>query len=59
MFVRLRIHRDNGAFKTNARVAYSLGRFGIGLASTDVTSDHRAVLESWLAEVMTQLEPIS
>jgi hypothetical protein len=29
------------------------------LAFTDMTSDHRAVLESWLAEVITQLRPTS
>ena len=53
--VRLRIHRDNGAFETNARVVYSQGTFGMGLAFTDMTSDHRTLLESWLAEVITQL----
>jgi hypothetical protein len=57
--VRLRIHRDNGAFETNARVVYSQGRFGMGLAFTDMTSEHRTVLESWLAEVITQLRPTS
>lgn len=57
--VRLRIHRDNGVFETNARVAYSQGTFGMGLAFTDMTSDHRAVLETWLAEMITQLRPTS
>jgi hypothetical protein len=59
MLVQLRIHRDNGVFESNAKVVYSHGRFGMGLAFTDMTSDHRAVLESWLAEVITQLRPTS
>jgi hypothetical protein len=56
MFVQLRIRRDNGVFETNAKVVYSDGRFGMGLAFTDMTSDHRAMLEDWLAELVTQFK---
>jgi PilZ domain len=59
MLVQLRILRDNGVFETNAKVVYSQGRFGMGLAFTDMTSDHRAILERWLAELVTQLRPTS
>src|SRR5580700_5261065 len=59
MLVQLRILRDNGVFETNAKVVYSQGRFGMGLAFTDMTSDHRAILEGWLAEIVTQLRPTS
>jgi hypothetical protein len=57
MLVQLRILRDNGVFESNAKVVYSQGRFGMGLAFTDMTSDHRAILEGWLAEIVTQLRP--
>ena len=59
MLVTLRIRRDSGVFESNAKVVYSQGRFGMGLAFTDMTSDHRAILEGWLAEVVTQLNPSS
>lgn len=59
MLVRVRILRDNGVFETNAKVVYSQGSFGMGLAFTDMTSDHRAILEGWLAELVTQLRPNS
>jgi hypothetical protein len=59
MSVQLRIRRDNGVFETNAKVVYSQGRFGMGLAFTEMTPDHRVILEGWLAELVTQLRPDS
>ena len=59
MLVQLRIVRDNGVFETKAKVVYSQGRFGMGLAFTDMTSAHRAILEGWLAELVTKLRPTS
>jgi len=59
MLVTLRILRDNGVFESNAKVVYSQGRFGMGLAFTDMTPNHRAILEGWLAEIVTQLRPTS
>jgi len=59
MLVQLRIRRDSGVFETNAKVVYAQGRFGMGLAFTDMTSDRRAILEGWLAELVMQLRPTS
>jgi len=59
MLVTLRIRRDSGVFESNAKVVYPQGGFGMGLAFTDMTSDHRAILEGRLAEVVTQLNPSS
>src|SRR4029077_21098979 len=59
MLVQLRIRRDSGVFETNAKVVYAQGRFGMGLAFTDMTSDQRAILEGWLAELVMQLRPTS
>jgi hypothetical protein len=56
---KLRILRDSGVFQPNAKVVYSQGRFGMGLAFTEMTSDHRAILEGWLAELVIQLRPTS
>jgi hypothetical protein len=59
MLVQVRILRDNGVFEANAKVVYSQGRFGMGLAFTDMTTEHRARLEGWLTELVTQLRPTS
>jgi PilZ domain len=57
--VRLRILRDQGVFETEAKVAYCDPRFGMGLAFTAMTPDQRSLLETWLAEIVSQLRPIS
>ncbi|MGA8143119.1 MAG: PilZ domain-containing protein [Candidatus Acidiferrales bacterium] len=57
--VHLRILRDGGVFETKARVAYSDGRFGMGLAFTEMTPNQRSILENWLTELVTQLRPTS
>jgi hypothetical protein len=57
--VRLRILRDQGAFETKAKVVYCDPRFGMGLAFTEMTADQRSLLEDWLAEVVSQLRPVS
>lgn len=59
MLVQLRILRDNGVFETKAKVVYSDGRYGMGLAFTEMTPNQRSTLESWLAELITQLRPAS
>jgi hypothetical protein len=56
--VQLRILRDEGVFETNARVAYCDPRFGMGLAFTEITPDQKSLLESWLADLVTQLKPV-
>jgi hypothetical protein len=56
--VGLRIIRDQGVFETKAKVVYSDPGFGMGLAFTEMTPDHRSVLEAWLAEIVSQLRPV-
>jgi PilZ domain len=57
--VELRILRDQGIFKTQAKVVYCDSRFGMGLAFTEMTLDQRSVLETWLVEIVMQLKPVS
>jgi hypothetical protein len=57
--VGLRILRDQGVFETKAKVAYCDPRFGMGLAFTEMTADQRSLLETWLAEIVSQLRPVS
>ena len=56
--VELRILRDQGVFEAKARVVYTQASFGMGLAFTEISKDHRLLLEDWLAEVVTQLKPV-
>lgn len=57
--VDLRILRDQGVFQTKAKVVYSHGSFGMGLAFVDIAPKQRLVLEDWLAEIVIQLRPES
>jgi hypothetical protein len=57
--VGLRILRDQGVFETKAKVVYCDMRFGMGLAFTDIMPEQRSVLETWLAEIVSQLAPHS
>ena len=57
--VGLRILRDQGVFETKAKVVYCHSNFGMGLAFVDMTPDHRALLENWLAEIVSQLTQVS
>jgi PilZ domain-containing protein len=57
--VGLRILRDQGVFETKAKVIYCDPRFGMGLAFTEMTPDQRSLLEDWLAEIVSQLRPVS
>ncbi len=57
--VALRILRDQGVFETKAKVVYCDPGFGMGLAFTDMTRDHRSLLEAWLTEIVSQLRPVS
>ena len=57
--VGLRILRDQGVFETNAKVVYCDPRFGMGLAFTEMTPGQRSLLEDWLAEIVSQLRPVS
>lgn len=57
--VGLRILRDSGVFKAKAKVIYCDSRFGMGLAFIEMTPDQRSLLETWLAEIVRQLSPVS
>jgi hypothetical protein len=57
--VSLRILRDQGVFETKAKVVYCDSRFGMGLAFIEMTPDQRSVLENWLAEILSELSPVS
>jgi len=57
--VGLRIVRDQGVFETHAKVVYCDPSFGMGLAFTEMMPDQRSVLEAWLAEIVSQLRPVS
>jgi PilZ domain len=57
--VGLRILRDQGVLETKAKVAYCDPKFGMGLAFTEMRPDQRSLLEAWLAEIVTQLRPVS
>ncbi|MGH9713173.1 MAG: PilZ domain-containing protein [Candidatus Acidiferrales bacterium] len=59
MLVNVRILRDNGVFETKAKIVYSDGRYGMGLAFTEMTPDQRSLLETWLAELIIQHKPAS
>src|SRR4029077_12303251 len=56
--VGLRIIRDQGVFETKAQAVYCDPGFGMGLAFTEMTPDHRSLLESWLADIVSQLRPV-
>jgi hypothetical protein len=55
----VKILRDQGVFEAEAKVVYSDPAFGMGLAFTELPQDQRSVLEEWLAEIVTQLRPVS
>jgi hypothetical protein len=57
--VGLRILRDQGVFETKAKVVYCDPTFGMGLAFTEMMPDQRSLLEVWLAEIVSQLKPVS
>jgi hypothetical protein len=51
--VGLKIFRDQGVFESKAKVVYCDPRFGMGLAFKEMTPDHRSLLETWLAEIVS------
>jgi PilZ domain len=57
--VALKILRDQGVFETSAKVVYCDATMGMGLAFTGMTPEQRTVLEEWLAEIVSQLRPVS
>jgi hypothetical protein len=57
--VQVRILRDQGVFEAKAKVVYCDLQFGMGLAFTEIAPGQRSLLESWLAELVIQLKPVS
>jgi hypothetical protein len=55
MLVGLRILRDQGVFETKAKIVYCDPTFGMGLAFTEMKPEQRSLLETWLAEIVSQL----
>lgn len=57
--VHVRILRDQGVFEAKAKVVYCHPNSGMGLAFEEITPDQRSLLETWLAELVIQLRPVS
>jgi len=57
--VHLRILRDQGVFEAKAKVVYCHPGSGMGLAFAGIAPDQQSLLEVWLAELVTQLRPVS
>lgn len=55
--IELRILRDQGVFAAKAKVAYCDAKFGMGVAFTEITPKDKALLETWLAEIVMLLKP--
>jgi hypothetical protein len=49
--VRVRLERDPRGFEAKAVVAYAHVTMGMGLAFTEIQSEHQDVLRSWIAEL--------
>jgi hypothetical protein len=57
--VKVRVVRDQGAFEARAKVVYCDPSFGMGVAFTEIEPQQRAILESWLEEIVMQLRPVT
>ena len=57
--VGLRILRDQGAFECKAKVVYCVSGFCMGLAFMETSTEQRSLLESWIAEIVAQIKPVS
>ncbi len=57
--VTVRIVRDQGTFETKAKVAYCDSSSGMGLAFTEMAPEQRSLLETWIADIVGQLRPVS
>ena len=53
--VKVRIVRDTGIFETGGEVIHCDSHFGMGLAFTEINPGQRSILETWLAEIVSQL----
>jgi hypothetical protein len=55
--VRLHIFRDDQEFSAKAKVLYSTGGIGMGLAFTDIEPTQRHLLDRWIGELSGELAP--
>jgi hypothetical protein len=55
--VLVRLEREKKVFQAVARVCYAQPTLGMGLAFTEIKSEDRIVLESWLAELDGSILP--
>jgi hypothetical protein len=57
--VGVRIIRDQGVFEAKGKIVYYHPSSGMGVAFTEMARDQRLLLEDWLAEIVSQLKPVS
>ena len=57
--IELRLLRDKGVFNAKAKVVYCDEKFGMGVAFSEIGPKDRLILESWLAEIVMLLKPVS
>jgi PilZ domain len=57
--VGVRILRDQGVFEAKGKIVYCHPSSGMGVAFTEMAPAQRLVLEDWLAEIVSQLKPVS
>ena len=57
--IQCRILRDEGVFESEAKVVYSNPGFGMGVTFIEMTSEHRTILENWLADSVMGLDRTS
>jgi PilZ domain len=57
--VAVRILRDQGVFEAKGKVVYCHPSSGMGVAFTEMAPAQRLLLEDWLAEIVSQLKPVS
>jgi len=55
--VRVRIERDLREFEAEATVAYAHVSMGMGLAFTEIKSEHQGVLRFWIADLSGERPP--
>jgi hypothetical protein len=55
--VTLRIFKDDYEFTTKAKVLYSTGGIGMGLAFTNIEPTQQRLLDRWLGELSGELAP--
>jgi hypothetical protein len=55
--VRLHVFKDDQEFAARAKVLYSTGGVGMGLAFTDIDPTQRPLLDRWIGELSGEVAP--